>query len=106
MFPKPGCHPDAVMVSIAVVVSLGSLWLASGSVSTNASGITQKVLWRSRFFRWSDITEVRMHKKRGEANELRAGSEKIVIDSRFVAFQHLLNEIEDHTQLRAIEASS
>ena len=47
-----------------------------------------------------------MHKKRGEAIELRAGSEKIIIDSRFVAFQHLLNEIEDHTQLRAIEASS
>jgi hypothetical protein len=99
-------HLDKVLVAMVVVFVLGSLWLASGSVSTNASGITKKVFWRSRFFRWSDITEVRMHKKRGEAIELRAGSEKIIIDSRFVAFQHLLNEIEDHTQLRAIEASS
>jgi hypothetical protein len=99
-------HPDTVLISMAVAFILGSFWLASGSVSTNASGITKKVLWRSRFFRWSDITEVRMHKKRGEAIELRAGSEKIIIDSRFVAFQHLLNEIEGHTQLRAIEASS
>ena len=99
-------HPDAVMVSIAILFSLGSLWLASGSISTNASGITKTVLWRSCFFRWGDITEVRMHKKRGDAIELRAGSQKMIIDSRFVPFQHLLNEIEGHTQLRAIEASS
>jgi hypothetical protein len=94
------------MVSIAILFSLGSLSLAIGSISTNASGITKRVLWSSCFFRWGDITEVRMHKKRGAAIELRAGSQKMVIDSRFVPFQHLLNEIEGHTQLRAIEASS
>jgi hypothetical protein len=99
-------HPDMVLVSMAVAFILGSFWLASGSVSTNVNGITKRVLWRSHFFRWADITEVRMYKKQGDALELRAGSQKMIIDSRFVAFQHLLNEIERHTQRRAIEASS
>jgi hypothetical protein len=91
---------------MAVAFILGSFWLASGSVTTNATGITKRVLWRSHFFRWADITELRMYKKRGDALELRAGSQTMIIDSRFVAFQHLLNEIERHTQRRAIEASS
>ncbi len=98
-------HPDTVLVSMAVAFTLASFWLASGSVSTNASGITKRVLWRSHFFRWADITGVRMHKKRGDAIELRAGSQIMMIDSRFTAFQHLLNEIERHTQLQAIAAS-
>ncbi len=99
-------HPDTVLISMAVAFILESFWLASGSVSTNANGITKRVLWRSHFLRWADITEVRMHKKRGDAIELRAGSQIIMIDSRFAAFQHLLNEVERHTQLQAIEASS
>jgi len=43
-----------------------------------------------------------VHKKQGGAIELRSGSQKLVIDSRFDAFQHLLNEIEDRTQLQSI----
>ncbi len=99
-------HADVALVSMAILFVLGSFWLASGSVSTNASGIAKTVLWRSHFFRWDDITQVRMHKKRGGAIELHTGSQTMIIDSRFVAFQHLLDEIERHTQRRVIEASS
>jgi len=62
-------------------------------------------LWRSLSFQWQDITEVRLHKKQGGAIELRSGAQKLVIDSRFDAFQHLLNEIEKHTQMHPIAAS-
>jgi hypothetical protein len=78
--------------------ALLAFWLAiSGSVTTDQNSITKKGLWRSHSFRWGDITEIRLHNKQGEAIELRAGSQKLMIDSRFVAFQHLLTEIEDHT---------
>jgi hypothetical protein len=97
-------RPDGVLIAITLVFLTVGLWLASGSVTTNQTGITKRVLWRSRFFPWKDITELRVHKRQGGAIELRAGSEKLIIDSRFVGFQHLLNEIEDHTRLQPIGA--
>src|SRR5581483_5390439 len=92
-------RPDAVLIGITVAFVIAGLWLASGSVTTNQTGITKKGLWHSHSFQWKDITEVRLHKKRGVAIELRSGGQKLVIDSRLDAFQHLLNEIEDQTQL-------
>jgi hypothetical protein len=73
--------------------------MASGSVRTNRTGITKKVLWHSRSLRWNEITEVLLRKKDIGAIELRAGSRKLIIESRFNAFQHLLNEIKDQTKL-------
>lgn len=99
-------RPDGVLIAITAVFVTVGLWLASGSVITNQSGITKRVLWRSCSLRWDDITEIRLHKKQGEAIELRAGLQKLVIDSRFDAFQHLLNEIEDHTRLQPTRVSS
>jgi hypothetical protein len=98
-------RPDGVLIAITIVFLTVGLWLASGSVTTNQTGITKRVLWLSRSFTWKDITEVRVHKKQGGAIELRSGSRKLIIDSRFVGSQHLLNEIEDHTQLQPIGAS-
>ena len=92
-------HPDGVLIAMSAVFVPMGLWLANGSVSTNQTGITKKVLWSSRSFLWGDITEIRLHNKQGGAIELRADSLKLVIDSRFVAYQHLLNEIKDHTKL-------
>jgi hypothetical protein len=43
-------HLDAMLVSMVVVFVLGSLWLASGSVSTSASGITKKFFGAHAFF--------------------------------------------------------
>jgi hypothetical protein len=99
-------HSDGVLIAITATFVIIGLWLGSGSVSTNQAGITKRVLWRSRSFHWGDITEIRLHKKQGEAIELRAGPQKLVVDSRFVAFEHLLNEIEDHTQLLPTGTSS
>ena len=99
-------RPDGVLIAITVVFVTIGLWLASGSVTTNHTGITKKALWRSCSFHWGDITEIRLHKKQGGAIELRAGSQKLVIDSRFDAFQHLLNEIEDRTQLQPIRPAT
>jgi hypothetical protein len=95
-------RPDGVLIAITVVFLTAGLWLASGSVTTSQTGITKRVLWRSRSFPWKDITEIRLHKKQGGAIELRAGSEKLVIDARFDAFQHLLSEVEDRTQLQPV----
>ncbi len=95
-------RPEWVLIAISVTFVILALWLASGSVTTNQTGITKRVLWYSRSFQWKDITEIRVHKKQGVAIELRSGSQKLVIDSRFDAFQHLLNEIEDRTQLQSI----
>jgi hypothetical protein len=92
-------RPDGLLIAITVAFVAIGLWLASGSVSTNRVGITKRVLWGSRSFQWGDITEIRLHEKQGGAIELRAGPQKLVIDSRFVAFEHLLKEIKDHTQL-------
>jgi hypothetical protein len=100
-----GSRPDATLIVITVAFVLAGLWLASGSVRTNPVGITKSVLWRSHSFPWGDITEIRLHKKQGGAIELRAGSRRLVIDSRFVAFRHLLTEIEDHTQLHPTDVA-
>jgi hypothetical protein len=95
-------RPDGVLIGITVAFLAVGLWIASGSVITNQTGITKRVLWRSLSLAWKDITEVRLHNRQGGAIELRAGPKKLVIDSRFIGFQHLLNEIEDRTQLRPV----
>lgn len=99
-------RPDRVLIAITVMFVTIGLWLASGSVITNRTGITRRGLWLSRSFQWREITEIQLRKKQAESIELRSGSRKLTIDSRFVAFQHLLNEIEHQTQLRKIEVSS
>jgi len=93
-------HSRGVIIVITGAFVAAGLWLASGSVTTNQKGITKKVLWWSRTFHWGEITEIRLYKKQIGAIELRAGGQKLAIDSRFVAFQHLLNEIEDQTKLQ------
>ena len=95
-------RPGWGLIAISVTFLILSLWLASGSVTTNQSGITKRGLWYSRSFQWKEITEIRLHKKQGGATELRSGSQKLIIDSRFDAFQHLLNEIENRTQLQPV----
>ena len=82
------------------------LWLASGSVITDQAGLTKRVLWYSHSFRWSEITEIRLPKKQAGGIELRAGSRKLLIDFRFNALRHLLDEIERHTGLKAIKNAS
>lgn len=97
--------PDGILIAITVMFVTAGLWIASGSVTTNQSGITKRGLWRAKSFCWKEITEVRLHRKQGGAIELRSGSRKLVIDSRFDAFQHLLNEIKNQTRIHTIDAS-
>ncbi len=98
--------PEWGLIAISVTFLILSVWLASGSVTTNQSGITKSGLWYSRSFQWKEITEVRLHKKQGGAIELRSGARKLIVDTRFNAFQHLLTEIEDRTQLQPIRPAS
>src|ERR1700722_7392879 len=92
-------RPEWGLVAISVTFVTLGFWVASGSVTTSRAGITKTVLWASRSFRWCDITEIRLLKKDVGAIELRAGSQKLVNRFRFVAFQHLLKEIEARTKL-------
>ena len=94
--------PDWTSIIFSVVFALIGLWLGSGAVTTNQSGITKRALWHSRSFRWDEVTEIRLHKNDGGAIDLRAGSQKLVIDVRFVARQHLLTEIVGRTRLHPI----
>ena len=73
------------------------LWFASGVVLTDQIGITKKSLWKSQVLRWEEISQVQIHKRDAGAIELRAGSRRLIVDSRFVASASLLREIEDRT---------
>src|SRR5580698_2944940 len=95
-------RPEWGLIAVSATVLILSLWLASGSLTTNQNGITKRGLWYSRSFQWKEITEIRLHDKQGGAIELRSGARKVIIDSRFDASRYLLNEIEDRTQLQPI----
>ena len=97
----PPSPQDEIFAAITILFVAMGWWIASGSVTTNPSGITKRGFWRSRTLSWGDITDIRLHKKQGGAIELRAGSRKLVIDSRIVAFEQLLREIEDRAHLRS-----
>lgn len=56
---------DGVLIGITVAFFTAGLRLASGSVSTDQSGITKSSLWYSRSFQWKEITEIRLHRKKG-----------------------------------------
>jgi hypothetical protein len=90
-------HVERELV-MAIVFFLLGVW----PVSTTQTSITKKVLWRSLCFRWDQVTEVRLHKRDGGAIELRAGLRKLIVDSRFVACEHLLSEIRRRTQLQPV----
>jgi hypothetical protein len=94
----PHSRRDVVwMIFAAVFVAIG-FCLASGSVTTDRAGIAKRTLWSSRFFKWEDVTDIRFDKRDIGAIEIRSGSRKIVIDTRFEAFQYLVGEIQRHTQ--------
>ena len=97
-------HSTAGWVSLIffpMMVILG-LWLASGLVTTDSVGIKKRMLWRSHSLRWEEITEIRLLGKDIGAIALRAGSKKLIIESRFLAFRHLLDEIRSYTNLQPV----
>jgi hypothetical protein len=99
-------RPDGTLIALTLIFVAIGIWISRGSVTTNQTGVTKKGLMRSRTFTWGEITEIRLHQKQGGAIELRAGSQKLVIDFRVIAFEHLLHEIEDRTHLQSSEVSS
>jgi len=99
-------RPGGVLIAITLIFLAIGIWIASGSVTTNQSGITKRGLLGSRTLSWGNITEIRLHKKQGGAIELRAGPQKLIIDSRVIAFEHLLSEIEEYTSLQSSKISS
>ena len=101
----PPSLQDEIFAALTIWFVAMGWWIACGSVTTNQSGITKRGFWRSRTFSWGEITEIRIHKKQGGAIELRAGSQKLVIDFRVIAFEHLLHEIEDRTHLQSSNVS-
>jgi hypothetical protein len=102
----PPSRQDEIFAAFTILFVAMCLWIASGSLTSNQFGITKKGLWRSHTFGWGDITEIRLHKKQGGAIELRADSQKLVIDFRIIAFEHLLREIEDRTHLQSSKSFS
>jgi hypothetical protein len=91
---------DRLLFSLVfgVFILLG-IWLASGVVTTNQTGITKKVLWISHSFRWDEITEVSYSEKRKEIH-IRAADRKMTVDRRFIAGEQLLKQITERTGLR------
>jgi hypothetical protein len=95
-------RPYWTLIGISVVFVVIGIWIGTGVVTTDQEGITKKVLWSSHSLGWNEITEVRFHRKQGGAIELRSGKQKLIVDSRFNAFQYLLREVEDHTKLPVV----
>lgn len=98
-------YPNWLFISISMAFVIIGFSIGAGSVATNQIGITKKFLWGSRSFHWKDITEIRLHTRQGGAIELRSGSQKLIVDSRFTASQHLLAEVKRKTGLQPIEVS-
>jgi hypothetical protein len=89
-----------VSLSLFLPLAIGGIWIANGVVITDRLGVTKKVFWRSYSFRWNDITELRLLDKQGGAIEVQAGAERIVIDSRIGAFEHLWVQLIKETGLQ------
>lgn len=85
----------------ALFLALGGfcVWFGTGIVKTNDQGIFKNSLWCSHSLRWNEVSEVKVHKRDGGAIELLSGTKKLVVDSRFVAQSHLLDEVNARTQL-------
>jgi hypothetical protein len=89
-----------MMLGAAAVYLPICMWLASGTIRTDDVGITRKGLWHSRSFQWNDITQVRLHTNQVKFAELFAGRQRMNIDFRIAAFDHLLGQIKDRTGLQ------
>lgn len=102
--PPHDWHSIAGWVSITFFPALAilGLSLASGLVTTDSVGIKKRMLWRSCWLRWDEITEIRLLSKDIGAIDLRAGSRNLIIESRFLGFWPLLDEITTHTKLAPI----
>ena len=94
--------PRIVSVVILLTVMLCGLWISIGTLTTDQDRITKSALGFSRSLRWKDLTEIRYHRAKGGAIEIRAGLKKIVVDSRFNATKFLLDEIIARTHLSPI----
>lgn len=99
-------RPDWGLIALFAAFGLLALTISIGSVSTDQAGITYKFLWRTRRLLWKDVTEIRLHKRDGGCIELRSVTRKIMVDSRFVAPEHLLEEIQKQTGLQPVRSSS
>lgn len=91
-----------VSVILLSALSLSGLWISIGTVTTDESTITKSTLGYSRSLRWEELTEIRSHSKHGGAIEIRTGSKKIVVDSRFNATKFLLEEIVGKSHLQPV----
>jgi len=89
-----------VALILLALLALSGLLLGIGSITTDESGITKNTLGHSSSLRWGDITEIKCHKKQGGAIEIRAGSRKLIADSRFIAAKFLLEEITEKSHVQ------
>ena len=88
---------DWLALSLAIFLLVGGPWMAWRSVSTDENGITRIVCGLSRRLNWSEITDVQWRARKFPSVVLRTPTRKLVIDSRYEAFEFLVEEIEDRT---------
>jgi len=90
---------DWVALSSAIFLLVGGPWMAWRSVSTDENGITRIVCGLSRRLNWSEITDVQWRAREFPSVVLRTPTRKLVIDSRYEAFEFLVKEIGDRTSV-------
>ena len=97
-----GMIQSASPVSLGMLLALGlvNLGLANGTVVTDADSVRKSVFWASSKLSWKEIEEIRVHKGKDYAIELRGKSRRVFIDSRFAAKRHLLHIIQNNTKLQ------
>jgi hypothetical protein len=91
--------PDAWMLLIFTLAGFGSLLLTLCSVVLDADSITLKSVGGSQKLLWNEITEISVRRKPNQSVSLKAGSKKLVVDSRFIALDQLIREVAAHTDI-------
>lgn len=90
--------PDRMSLLVFVPVVLVGVWLATGSVTTDDTGLTKKTFWLAQSVSWNEITAIRFYPKQ-QYIQVRANSRELTVDLRFVAVKQLLDEIVKRTKI-------
>ena len=98
--PRELLDPTVLIVFlILLLLGVAALSLASGQVSTDASGLRKTVLGLSWFVPWEEFTLVRFDAV-NRAIKITAGRKNLKIDNTFVGVLQLLEEVMARTGLK------
>lgn len=79
-------------------LALFGIWLRTGSIETDQTGITKTVFWHKKTLKWEEITDVWLLPN-NQGIKLNAAARQLIVDMRFIGRAQLLDEISQFTGL-------